>query len=96
MYIYIYLCLYIYIYIYLCCSFSGQSQKAQTAPKASAAMAPASSVQSSEKVAKWELAESQDLEDLRSVCQSSQSPEEEVEVQDKTEELFWRILAEVF
>ena len=60
-------------------------------------MAPASSVQSSEKVAKWELAESQEVEDMRSQEGSSQSPEDELEVQDKTEELFWRTqLAEFF
>ena len=54
-------------------------------------MAPASSVQSSEKVAKWELAESQEVEDMGSHQEgSSQSPEDELEVQDKTEELFWR------
>ena len=85
----------IYIYIYLCCSFSGQSQKAQTALKAGAAMAPASSVQSSEKLGKWQFEGSEDVEEQGSEGHSSQSPEEEVEVEDKTEELMWRILAEV-
>ena len=91
MYMYLYgmkkecICIYIYIYI------SSQNHKGRTAPKASAAMAPASSVQSSEKAAKWEFADSLQVEDQGSHRSgSSQSPEDELEVQDKTEELFWR------
>ena len=61
-------------------------------------MAPASSVQSSEKMAKWEFAEGKEVQSQGSHQEgSSQSPEDELEVQDKTDELFWRTqLAEFF
>ena len=59
-------------------------------------MAPASSVQSIEKLSKWQLEGSEEVEEQGSEGHSSQSPEEEVEVEDKTEELMWRISTEVF
>ena len=102
MYTYIIINMYVYIYMYLSCSFSSPSQKGQsgslrTAP-ARAAMAPASSIQSSENKAKWQFAGSSEVEEQGSQQDaSSQSPEDAVEVQEKSDELFWRTqLAEFF
>ena len=63
---------------------------ARTAP-ARAAMAPASSIQSSENKAKWQFAGSSEVEEQASQQDSaSQEPEDAVEVQEKTDEVFWR------
>ena len=64
----------------------------------SAAMAPASCTQVSEKPPKWQFADSAAYSEPGSQQDgSSQSPEDALEVQEKTDELFWRSeLAEFF
>ena len=96
-YIYKYVIIYMYIYIYISIYFSCQSKPDRPdrfAPpaEARAAMAPASSAQISEMKMKWQHLEgSAELSEHSSQPDaSSQSPEDEVEVQEKTEDLFWR------